>query len=436
MTELLREEPNRYCADCGAKGPRWASWNIGCFLCIRCAGIHRNLGVHISRVKSVNLDSWTPEQMKNIQEWGNRRCKEYFECFLPEDFRRPQTDSAMEAFIRNKYEKKQYIKKGAPPPKTNSTQDKLPTAPQKEARIDKIERPKRGEKRREETISQIPLKDIANKASTPVSLPHESSNASISAPLAKPRPHPHPQHKPEAVQPKPAPLSADLLSLDQPAAVNTQPQSRNSNAAPELIDFGGFQAHNAGSAQSQQISDPFAPEADKAEESLFKDDSKSTKDSIMALYKGTSAQQPQMFGIPGGMYISPQQHMQPQQHQMIPNAYNRMPSNFQQPVGPMSMQQQHYTQQQVQQVQQQLQQMHINSQLPNQQPSFVSQCMFNEQTPAGNWMQQRPASFTQPQQQAPYSVTTGPTSNNAFNMYQMGATQGTMGQTLSHSLWQ
>ena len=33
------------------------------FLCIRCAGIHRNLGVHISRVKSVNLDSWTPEQM-------------------------------------------------------------------------------------------------------------------------------------------------------------------------------------------------------------------------------------------------------------------------------------------------------------------------------------------------------------------------------------
>lgn len=44
-------------------GPRWASWNLGIFLCIRCAGIHRNLGVHISRVKSVNLDSWTPEQV-------------------------------------------------------------------------------------------------------------------------------------------------------------------------------------------------------------------------------------------------------------------------------------------------------------------------------------------------------------------------------------
>lgn len=68
-------------------GPRWASWNLGIFLCIRCAGIHRNLGVHISRVKSgkiitstilvlrqfiiylsisVNLDSWTPEQVVSI----------------------------------------------------------------------------------------------------------------------------------------------------------------------------------------------------------------------------------------------------------------------------------------------------------------------------------------------------------------------------------
>uniref|UniRef100_A0A4W6F1Q6 Arf-GAP domain-containing protein n=1 Tax=Lates calcarifer TaxID=8187 RepID=A0A4W6F1Q6_LATCA len=42
-------------------GPRWASWNLGVFMCIRCAGIHRNLGVHISRVKSVNLDQWTSD---------------------------------------------------------------------------------------------------------------------------------------------------------------------------------------------------------------------------------------------------------------------------------------------------------------------------------------------------------------------------------------
>lgn len=51
LQELLREEENKYCADCEAKQPRWASWNLGVFLCIRCAGLHRNLGVHISKVR-------------------------------------------------------------------------------------------------------------------------------------------------------------------------------------------------------------------------------------------------------------------------------------------------------------------------------------------------------------------------------------------------
>ncbi|NWS55263.1 SMAP1 protein, partial [Chunga burmeisteri] len=94
-------------------GPRWASWNTGVFICIRCAGIHRNLGVHISRVKSVNLDQWTPEQIQCMQEMGNTKARLLYEANLPENFRRPQTDQAVEFFIRDKYEKKKYYDKNA-----------------------------------------------------------------------------------------------------------------------------------------------------------------------------------------------------------------------------------------------------------------------------------------------------------------------------------
>ncbi|KAK6110705.1 putative GTPase activating protein for Arf family protein [Brugia pahangi] len=116
VVDLLREEENKYCADCEAKQPRWASWNLGVFLCIRCAGIHRNLGVHLTKVKSVNLDSWTPEQVQSMRIMGNKMARRVYEAELPEHFRRPQTDSALESFIRAKYEQKRYILKDWSPP--------------------------------------------------------------------------------------------------------------------------------------------------------------------------------------------------------------------------------------------------------------------------------------------------------------------------------
>uniref|UniRef100_A0A914ZET0 Arf-GAP domain-containing protein n=1 Tax=Parascaris univalens TaxID=6257 RepID=A0A914ZET0_PARUN len=108
MIDLLREDENKYCADCEAKQPRWASWNLGVFLCIRCAGIHRNLGVHLTKVKSVNLDSWTPEQVQSMRVMGNAKAKAVYEAELPDHFRRPQTDQALESFIRAKYEHKRF----------------------------------------------------------------------------------------------------------------------------------------------------------------------------------------------------------------------------------------------------------------------------------------------------------------------------------------
>uniref|UniRef100_A0A3Q3LQ41 Stromal membrane-associated protein 1-like n=1 Tax=Mastacembelus armatus TaxID=205130 RepID=A0A3Q3LQ41_9TELE len=145
LSKLLRQEDNKYCADCEAKGPRWASWNLGVFMCIRCAGIHRNLGVHISRVKSVNLDQWTPEQIQSMVDMGNTRARQLYEAHLPEDFRRPQTDQAVEVFIRDKYERKKYYDKeavAAAPVSITSTKDreKKKEEKKKEKDVDKVER--------------------------------------------------------------------------------------------------------------------------------------------------------------------------------------------------------------------------------------------------------------------------------------------------------
>ncbi|VDN32749.1 unnamed protein product [Gongylonema pulchrum] len=57
--QALRQIPgNEYCADCGAPKPDWASLNLGTLICIECSGIHRNLGSHISKVRSLDLDDW------------------------------------------------------------------------------------------------------------------------------------------------------------------------------------------------------------------------------------------------------------------------------------------------------------------------------------------------------------------------------------------
>lgn len=80
------------------------------------------MGVHISRVRSVNLDTWTPEQVVSLQQMGNSRARAVYEAQLPDGFRRPQTDSALESFIRAKYEHKKYMAREwvpAPPAKAN-----------------------------------------------------------------------------------------------------------------------------------------------------------------------------------------------------------------------------------------------------------------------------------------------------------------------------
>uniref|UniRef100_A0A3B5KX10 Arf-GAP with coiled-coil, ANK repeat and PH domain-containing protein n=1 Tax=Xiphophorus couchianus TaxID=32473 RepID=A0A3B5KX10_9TELE len=115
LEEIQAISGNKQCCDCGEPGPDWASINLGITLCIVCSGIHRSLGVHFSKVRSLTLDTWEPELIKLMCELGNSVINRIYEARIDEiTIKKPHPSSPRgdkESWIRSKYVEKKFIQK-------------------------------------------------------------------------------------------------------------------------------------------------------------------------------------------------------------------------------------------------------------------------------------------------------------------------------------
>ncbi|XP_058389256.1 arf-GAP with GTPase, ANK repeat and PH domain-containing protein 1 isoform X9 [Diceros bicornis minor] len=102
---------NSHCVDCETQNPNWASLNLGALMCIECSGIHRNLGTHLSRVRSLDLDDWPIELIKVMSSIGNELANSIWEE-SSQGRTKPSLDSTREEkerWIRAKYEQKLFL---------------------------------------------------------------------------------------------------------------------------------------------------------------------------------------------------------------------------------------------------------------------------------------------------------------------------------------
>nr|XP_040149588.1 arf-GAP with SH3 domain, ANK repeat and PH domain-containing protein 1 isoform X7 [Ictidomys tridecemlineatus] len=107
IEEVQRLPGNDVCCDCGSSEPTWLSTNLGILTCIECSGIHREMGVHISRIQSLELDKLGTSELLLAKNVGNNSFNDIMEANLPSPSPKPTPSSDMT--VRKEYITAKYV---------------------------------------------------------------------------------------------------------------------------------------------------------------------------------------------------------------------------------------------------------------------------------------------------------------------------------------
>jgi len=284
LMKIIKLPQNQICADCPIKLAQnaWAAINLGEFICFQCSGIHRNLGTHISKVRSLNLDSWNDDWVANMERWGNVKAAQYWEARIPPGVRRPtvedsnQQNHVLKTFIKDKYQDRCWAAPERPAEwiQNNGGASAPPAQPAPAAR----------------TPAPAP-------APSPVRAAPAPAPARVAMPVAVPKPVGGPDlfSFDEPVAAATAPVAQDPFgSFEAPAPAQQQAQGQGQGGFGDFGDSSGFGAAFNG-AQA-------APPVDK-------------KNDIMNMFNTPQQQQMGGMGGMGGMGMQPgmQPGMMPQQ---------------------------------------------------------------------------------------------------------------------------